>query len=80
MAVPFGPGHLAVADRFAVDRGQGSGAGAERNLYSRCACWHSLRKAGHHAPYPEGILRVALFADPAGNGVGIWQETASSLE
>jgi uncharacterized protein len=27
-------------------------------------------------PYPEGTLRVALFADPAGNVLGIWQETA----
>ncbi|MCV7088934.1 VOC family protein [Mycobacterium interjectum] len=26
-------------------------------------------------PYPEGTLRVALFADPAGNVVGIWQQT-----
>jgi predicted enzyme related to lactoylglutathione lyase len=30
------------------------------------------------APYPEGTLRVALFADPAGNVLGIWQETAAS--
>ena len=29
------------------------------------------------APYPEGTLRVALFADPAGNVFGIWQETAA---
>jgi hypothetical protein len=29
-------------------------------------------------PYPEGTLRVALFADPAGNVLGIWQETAAS--
>jgi predicted enzyme related to lactoylglutathione lyase len=27
-------------------------------------------------PYPEGTLRVALFADPAGNVLGIWQETS----
>jgi uncharacterized protein len=26
--------------------------------------------------YPEGTLRVALFADPAGNVLGIWQETS----
>ena len=31
-------------------------------------------------PYPEGTLRVALFADPAGNVLGIWQETSSSPE
>jgi uncharacterized protein len=31
-------------------------------------------------PYPEGTLRVALFADPAGNVLGIWQETAASLD
>ena len=31
-------------------------------------------------PYPEGTLRVALFADPAGNVLGIWQETAGSQE
>jgi predicted enzyme related to lactoylglutathione lyase len=30
--------------------------------------------------YPEGTLRVALFADPAGNVLGIWQETAASLD
>jgi predicted enzyme related to lactoylglutathione lyase len=29
-------------------------------------------------PYPEGTLRVALFADPAGNVLGIWQETSDS--
>ena len=29
-------------------------------------------------PYPEGTLRVALFADPAGNVFGIWQETSGS--
>jgi uncharacterized protein len=28
-------------------------------------------------PYPEGTLRVALFADPAGNVFGIWQETSN---
>lgn len=31
-------------------------------------------------PYPEGTLRVALFADPAGNVLGIWQETSSRPE
>jgi uncharacterized protein len=31
-------------------------------------------------PYPEGTLRVALFADPAGIVLGIWQETAASLD
>ena len=29
-------------------------------------------------PYPEGTLRVALLADPAGNLLGIWQETSDS--
>lgn len=29
------------------------------------------------APYAEGTLQVALFADPAGNVLGIWQETAT---
>jgi predicted enzyme related to lactoylglutathione lyase len=28
-------------------------------------------------PYPEGTLRVALFADPAGNVLGVWQETSN---
>jgi predicted enzyme related to lactoylglutathione lyase len=28
------------------------------------------------AAYSEGTLQVALFADPAGNVLGIWQETA----
>ena len=27
-------------------------------------------------PYPEGNLKVATFRDPAGNVVGIWQQTA----
>lgn len=27
-------------------------------------------------PYPEGTLKVALLADPAGNVVGVWQETS----
>ena len=31
-------------------------------------------------PYPQGTLRVALFADPAGNVLGIWQETSGSPE
>jgi hypothetical protein len=31
-------------------------------------------------PYPEGTLRVALFADPAGNVLGLWQETAGGQE
>jgi predicted enzyme related to lactoylglutathione lyase len=26
-------------------------------------------------PYPEGTLRVALIADPAGNVIGVWQQT-----
>ena len=26
-------------------------------------------------PFPEGNLTVALFQDPAGNTVGIWQQT-----
>jgi predicted enzyme related to lactoylglutathione lyase len=32
------------------------------------------------APYPEGTLRVALFADPAGNVLGVWQETAAQTD
>ena len=28
------------------------------------------------AAYAEGTLQVALFADPAGNVLGIWEETA----
>jgi predicted enzyme related to lactoylglutathione lyase len=27
-------------------------------------------------PYPEGNLRVATIRDPAGNVIGIWQDTA----
>jgi uncharacterized protein len=27
------------------------------------------------APYPEGNLTVATFRDPAGNEIGVWQET-----
>ncbi len=27
------------------------------------------------APYPEGDLRVATFRDPAGNEIGIWQQS-----
>jgi predicted enzyme related to lactoylglutathione lyase len=34
--------------------------------------------AAPSASYPQGTLRVALFADPAGNVFGIWQETAAS--
>jgi uncharacterized protein len=29
-------------------------------------------------PYPEGTLRVVLFADPAGNVLGVWQETGGN--
>ena len=29
-------------------------------------------------PYPEGNLWVALFRDPAGNVIGVWQEGARS--
>jgi predicted enzyme related to lactoylglutathione lyase len=28
------------------------------------------------APYPEGNLTVATFRDPAGNEVGVWQQSA----
>ena len=28
-------------------------------------------------PYPEGNLRVATIRDPAGNILGLWQETAA---
>lgn len=27
------------------------------------------------APYPEGNLRVATFRDPAGNEIGVWQQS-----
>ena len=27
------------------------------------------------APYPEGDLRVATFRDPAGNELGVWQQS-----
>jgi predicted enzyme related to lactoylglutathione lyase len=27
------------------------------------------------APYPEGDLRVATFRDPAGNEIGVWQQS-----
>ena len=27
-------------------------------------------------PYPEGDLVVATFRDPAGNEIGVWQQTA----
>jgi hypothetical protein len=30
------------------------------------------------APYAEGTLRVATFRDPAGNVLGLWEETAAS--
>jgi len=29
-------------------------------------------------PYPERTLWVALFADPAGDVPGVWQETSDS--
>jgi predicted enzyme related to lactoylglutathione lyase len=29
-------------------------------------------------PYPEGDLTVALFRDPTGNVLGIWQQGSSS--
>ena len=28
-------------------------------------------------PYPEGNLRVAVFHDPAGNVIGIWERASS---
>jgi uncharacterized protein len=39
-----------------------------------------VRHGGHVVapPHPEGTLRVALFADPAGNVLGVWQETAGA--
>jgi uncharacterized protein len=43
----------------------------------------TLGKAAAHGgevvtpPYPEGDLRVAVFRDPAGNVVGVWQRAAS---
>lgn len=32
------------------------------------------------APYAEGTLQVALFGDPAGNVLGIWQEPADDSD
>ena len=32
------------------------------------------------ARYAEGTLQVALFADPAGNVLGLWTETANAPE
>ncbi|MGH2718983.1 MAG: hypothetical protein ACRDJU_10420 [Actinomycetota bacterium] len=28
--------------------------------------------------YPEGDLTVATFTDPAGNEIGVWQQTSRS--
>ena len=30
------------------------------------------------APFPEGLLTVATFRDPAGNILGLWQDTTRS--
>ena len=32
----------------------------------------------HFQPYPEGDLWVALFRDPGGNVIGVWQQGARS--
>jgi uncharacterized protein len=32
------------------------------------------------APYPEGELRIATFADPAGNIIGVWELAASTRQ
>jgi len=28
------------------------------------------------SPFSEGTLRIAIFRDPAGNAIGLWQETS----
>jgi uncharacterized protein len=76
-----GTGH--VIGRWVTDQAAVGAGGLRAHIYL-AAAGNTLDAVTAHGgqvvrpPYPEGTLRVALFADPAGNVPGIWQETTDS--
>ncbi len=76
-----GTGH--VIGRWVTDQAAAGADGVRPYIYvtSVAETITAITAHGGHVvtpPYPEGTLRVALFADPAGNVLGIWEETAGS--
>lgn len=75
-----GTGH--VIGRWVTDQAVAGGDGLRAYIYV-ADVEETLGAVTAHGgqivtpPYPEGTLRVALFADLAGNVLGIWQETLS---
>jgi len=76
-----GSGH--VIGHFQPDLPVGGEAGVRPYIYVDHIDEVLARVTAHGAeittpPYPEGNLWVALFRDPAGNIIGVWQEGARS--
>jgi len=73
-----GTGH--VIGRWVTDRAVTGQDGVRPYIYvadvdATLAAIHAAGGQVVKAPYPEGTLRVALFADLAGNVLGVWTET-----
>jgi len=74
-----GSGH--VIGHFMPDLPVGGDAGVRPYIYVE-HIGESLGRVTAHGgqvavpPYPEGDLWVALFRDPAGNIIGVWQQGA----
>ncbi len=77
-----GTGH--VIGHFIADMPVAGGAGVRPYVYVDDVDRTLDEVAAHGgvlatAPYPEGDLRVATFRDPAGNEIGVWQQTAREV-
>lgn len=78
-----GTGH--VIGRWVTDQAVVGADGLRAYIYV-ADVEHTLASVTAHGgqavtpPYPEGTLRVALFTDPAGNVLGIWQETSDRTD
>jgi uncharacterized protein len=80
-AASFSDGTGHVIGRWVTDQGVAGADGLRAYIYvadveDTLSAINSHGGQTVQAPYPEGTLRVALFADPAGNVLGIWQETS----
>jgi uncharacterized protein len=69
-----------VIGHFVSDMSVAPGAGMRPYVFVESVD-DTLSQAAAHGgqvltrPYPEGDLRVATFRDPAGNEIGVWQQT-----
>jgi uncharacterized protein len=79
----FGDGTGHVIGRWVTDQAVVGADGLRAYIYVADVedTLHAVTTHGGQVitpPYPEGTLRVALLADPAGNVLGIWQEPSDS--